>query len=463
MEPATVAELEVIVSHMKPPQYRLAILLMAWCALRFGEVTELRRSDIDVRRKNRIHVQRGVVLVDGERQVTTPKSEAGIRWVTIPPHLVPVVREHLDTYVERRPDALLFTGRNGGHLAQSTLNGKPGRTRLIKGRVVNESASGFKGAAEAAGRPDLRLHDLRHSGAVLAAQTGATLAELMARLGHSTPPAAAMRYQHAAKDRDARLPKHSRGWPSMPDSYRLTVTCSHQGRPDVTADTRTVTVITHHTPPPTEGETFGFLEWRDGGNALRTQWGRPGRAHDHRERPGPARPPRRARQAPDRPPDRGARWAAPGGGFGAPTAVTHCRAAGARLEPVLERLRVAGGHHHRPCPPPECSSVEVGTSRATVPLRFAGPAPPGRFPPLPWRQSCPIRRNPQDLPAHAKYVRQEVAAERWDVSVDTIRRLIASGKITGYRLNRRVIRVDLDEVDAASVRFRRWPDDRGTK
>lgn len=45
------------------------------------------------------------------------------------------------------------------------------------------------------------IHDLRHTGAVLAGQTGATLAELMARLGHSTP-GEAMRYQHAAADRD---------------------------------------------------------------------------------------------------------------------------------------------------------------------------------------------------------------------------------------------------------------------
>jgi integrase len=56
-------------------------------------------------------------------------------------------------------------------------------------------------ARQAAGRPDLRFHDLRHTGAVLAASTGATLAELMARLGHSTP-SAAMKYQHAAADRD---------------------------------------------------------------------------------------------------------------------------------------------------------------------------------------------------------------------------------------------------------------------
>ncbi|MDQ6933898.1 MAG: hypothetical protein M3130_01110 [Actinomycetota bacterium] len=37
---------------------------------------------------------------------------------------------------------------------------------------------------------------MRHTGAVLAASAGATLAELMARLGHSTA-GAAMRYQHA--------------------------------------------------------------------------------------------------------------------------------------------------------------------------------------------------------------------------------------------------------------------------
>jgi integrase len=59
----------------------------------------------------------------------------------------------------------------------------------------------FDAAREAAGRPDLTFHALRHTGAVLAAQSGAILAELMARLGHSTPNAA-MRYQHAAADRD---------------------------------------------------------------------------------------------------------------------------------------------------------------------------------------------------------------------------------------------------------------------
>lgn len=199
VEPATLAELATIVENM-PDRHRLAVLLMSWCALRFGEVTELRRQDVDLRR-GKLRIRRAVVLVEGERIVSTPKSAAGVRDVTIPPHLVPIITDHLERFAQPGPSGLLFPADHGGHLSQSTLNGKPGRRRIIKGRIINESSSGFCRAREAAGRPDLRLHDLRHTGAVLAAQTGATLAELMARLGHSTP-AAAMRYQHAARDRD---------------------------------------------------------------------------------------------------------------------------------------------------------------------------------------------------------------------------------------------------------------------
>ncbi len=62
----------------------------------------------------------------------------------------------------------------------------------------------FSKARAAAGRDDLTWHDLRHTGATLAAQVGATTAELQARLGHSTSVAAQL-YQHAAKDRDRQI------------------------------------------------------------------------------------------------------------------------------------------------------------------------------------------------------------------------------------------------------------------
>jgi integrase len=181
IRPASLPELEVLVKAL-PDKYLLMALLACWCGLRFGELAELRRSDIDA--KNAVvHVRRGVVRVRGGRKVKGPKSEAGRRDVAIPPHLVPLVKDHLHKYVLPRRDALVFRAASGGHLAPATLY-----------RV-------YYPAREAAGRPDLRFHDLRHTGAVLAAATGATLAELMARLGHSTA-GAALRYQHAAADRD---------------------------------------------------------------------------------------------------------------------------------------------------------------------------------------------------------------------------------------------------------------------
>ncbi len=184
VRPATLDELQALTDAM-PARYRLLVQLSAWCALRFGEVTELRRSDVDTA-EGVLRIRRAVVLVDGQFVVKSPKSSAGVRDVAIPPHLLPMVREHLLAHTAPGPNGLLFPSRNvpDEHLRQSSL------------------ARVFYPAREAAGRPDLRFHDLRHTGAVLAAQTGATLAELMDRLGHSTSQAA-LRYQHAAAGRDA--------------------------------------------------------------------------------------------------------------------------------------------------------------------------------------------------------------------------------------------------------------------
>jgi len=199
--PASVAELQTIIDSMME-RYQLPIALMGWCALRFGETVALERADVDVVRRS-IQIKKGVVRVEGERRLDTPKNRR-MRVVHYPPHLDDMVKRHLDLYAEPGRAGKLFPSRTGGYLSQSTLNGKPKRIRLIKGRIVNESATAFRKACDVAGRPDLRLHDLRHTGAVLAAATGATLAELQARLGHSTVTAA-MRYQHAATDRDAAI------------------------------------------------------------------------------------------------------------------------------------------------------------------------------------------------------------------------------------------------------------------
>jgi len=65
-------------------------------------------------------------------------------------------------------------------------------------------AATFRRALENAGVPPVRFHDLRHVAQVFAAEAGATLPKLMARLGHASP-AAAMIYLHARPERDQAL------------------------------------------------------------------------------------------------------------------------------------------------------------------------------------------------------------------------------------------------------------------
>ena len=197
IEPATLGELEVLLEKIPAP-YRALVLIGAWCGLRFGEVSELRRKDVDLK-AGTIHVMRGVVRIGKEVTVGKPKNIAGVRDIAVPPHLLPILEQHLKEHVALGREALLFPSVKDPDVQVHT---NTLRRHWLKARL-------------AAGRPDLRVHDLRHTGAVLAAQSGATLAELMARIGHSTPQMA-LRYQHVARGRDAeiaaRMSKEAKKW-----------------------------------------------------------------------------------------------------------------------------------------------------------------------------------------------------------------------------------------------------------
>jgi excisionase family DNA binding protein len=51
----------------------------------------------------------------------------------------------------------------------------------------------------------------------------------------------------------------------------------------------------------------------------------------------------------------------------------------------------------------------------------------------------------------SKLVSIAAAADHYDVSRQTVRRWIASGKITAHRIEPRLIRVDLDEIEAKII------------
>jgi len=169
-----------------PEERRVPLLLAGWCGLRSGEVRGLRVRDLDLD-AGVVHVRQAVVRLKGQLLIGPPKTNAGIRSVAIPPHLLPALRAWADQQPTRGRDALLFPAGDG----HSPLNDSVLRDAHDKGKAAIDM-------------PGLTIHGLRHTSATLAAQLGATLAELQARIGHSTPNMA-MRYQHVAAERDAQL------------------------------------------------------------------------------------------------------------------------------------------------------------------------------------------------------------------------------------------------------------------
>lgn len=179
--PPTLAEAYALADAIQP-RWRMLVLLATWSGLRWGELVALRRSSVDLEH-GRLTVRDQLVETATGVSLGPPKTDAGRRTVHLPPHLVPEISEHLDRWVGPEADAWLFCGPLGAPLVRRNFTVHWTRARAD------------------AGRPAVRFHDLRHLSATLAATTGATTRELMARMGHSSPRAALI-YQHAAADRD---------------------------------------------------------------------------------------------------------------------------------------------------------------------------------------------------------------------------------------------------------------------
>ncbi|MFE0804324.1 tyrosine-type recombinase/integrase [Streptomyces sp. NPDC058812] len=181
----TVAEVFTVADAIVP-RYRLLVLLAAFTGLRFGELASLRRRDVDTEnaalmvRRSQAEMQTGALFDKA------PKSDAGVRPVAFPTELLTDVKRHLDSFAGAGRDGHVFLGPQGGRLRRSNF-----RDDWINARIKAKVAA------------DVHFHDLRHTGNTLAA-SGASLRELMTRMGHSTPRAALI-YQHVVSGRDREI------------------------------------------------------------------------------------------------------------------------------------------------------------------------------------------------------------------------------------------------------------------
>jgi integrase len=179
----TLDQLYALVDLM-PDRWKAFLLLKTFASLRWGEITALTRNDLDLERRT-VRIRRQFLTMPGGLQLQPPKSRAGIRMVSFPAAILPELQQHLDTYALDGPDGLVFVNEHGQPWHRGNFN----------------PAVRWREAREQIGVPNLHLHDLRHTGNTLAAQSGASLRDLMTRMGHDSP-AAALIYQHSSRVAD---------------------------------------------------------------------------------------------------------------------------------------------------------------------------------------------------------------------------------------------------------------------
>jgi integrase len=196
---ASIAQVAELIKAITP-RYRAAVLLGAWCGMRRGEIIALRTEDVDLKAGTvTVRINR-VELLETHREFDAPpKTDAGKRTITIPPHVLPVLAAHMKEWAGTDR---VFVGRDGAPMRGNAVQQAFGRARRKVGM------SGF------------RFHDLRHTGQTLAASAGATTKDLMKRLGHASP-AAALRYQHAVDGRDAEVASALSGLAEHGNAARL--------------------------------------------------------------------------------------------------------------------------------------------------------------------------------------------------------------------------------------------------
>jgi integrase len=169
-----------------PERFRALIVVVTFGCLRWGEAVALQRRDIDLT-DGTVRVRQAFVEHRGTGMILGPtKSRAGHRSVALPKAALPALKKHMTSYVGEDPAAFVFTSESRRNLWRGNFN------KLVK----------WTDAVAAVGAPGLHFHDLRHTGNTLASRApGASLRDIMARMGHDSPRAALI-YQHANREAD---------------------------------------------------------------------------------------------------------------------------------------------------------------------------------------------------------------------------------------------------------------------
>jgi integrase len=129
------------------------------------------------------------VTYRGGQFVFTPPKKGKDRVVTIPRFLRTMLEQHMDTYADKEPDALVFPGTNGGPMSLPPFRRNEWKPALLRAEI-DES---------------FRIHDMRHTTASLLINQGLHPKIVQEHLGHHSISITLDRYGHLYETDTQRL------------------------------------------------------------------------------------------------------------------------------------------------------------------------------------------------------------------------------------------------------------------
>lgn len=175
-------DFNVLLDAAATDQERALLWTLAGSGCRIGEALALNVEDIDVQNSEITVAHHMVRTVRTEGTKAHPDQ---VRYLTVPRSAMDAIQAHLQDS-RRVMDQPVFLNSRGGRLG------------------YDRARKTFESIRTSRGLDDFLIHDLRHLSLTAFGKTGATVAEIMARGGHSDHRTA-LRYQHASRERDRAL------------------------------------------------------------------------------------------------------------------------------------------------------------------------------------------------------------------------------------------------------------------